>query len=78
MNRESKISELVKLVSKKDKNPAPDEALFETGFLDSFDLPELVSELERAFSVRVPDSDLRPRNFSTVQKIDAYLQGKGV
>ena len=78
MDRQNKITELVRRVSKKDRDPGPDEALFETGFLDSFDLPDLVSELESDFAVRVPDSDLRPRNFSTIQKIGSYLQGKGV
>lgn len=78
MDRQNKITELVKRVARSDRNPAPDEALFETGMLDSFGLPDLVSELELGFGVSIPDSDLRPSNFSTIEKIDGYLQGRGV
>lgn len=78
MDRQNKITELVKRVAKSDRDPAPDEALFDTGVLDSFGLPDLVSELEREFKVTIPDSDLRPSNFSSIQKIEAYLEGQGV
>jgi acyl carrier protein len=77
MDRQQEISEVVKRVAQNDKDFAPDEALFETGVLDSFGLPDLVSELEKTFKVKIPDSDLRPANFSSVQKIDSYLQTKG-
>ena len=78
MDRQNKIAELVKRVARSDRNPAPDEALFETGVLDSFALPDLVSELEAGFGVSIPDSDLRPGNFATIERIDGYLQGRGV
>lgn len=71
--RVDKIRALVEQVSGK---PAPsdnEESLFESGLLDSFALPDLVGALEEAFSISVPDSDLNPRKFDSVARIDAYL-----
>lgn len=54
--------------------PADDEeSLFESGLLDSFALPDLVSALEQEFSLQVPDRDLNPRKFDSVSRIEAYL-----
>lgn len=69
-----RILQLVKKVSKKSDSPAVDESLFESGYLDSFALPDLVSELEEQFSVKIPDSDLNPRKFDSVERIAAYLE----
>jgi acyl carrier protein len=77
MDRQQRITAVVKRVAGNDKDPAPDEALFETGYLDSFGLPDLVADLEKEFGVKIPDSDLRPANFSSVEKIETYLEGKG-
>lgn len=54
----------------------PEESLFESGLLDSFALPDLVSALEKEFDVRVPDSDLSPRKFDSVARIEIYLAGR--
>ncbi len=64
-------------VSKRDVAPAADESLFDSGYLDSFALPEMVCELEREFAIRVPDSDLNPRQFETVSRIESYLESRG-
>jgi acyl carrier protein len=57
--------------------PADDqESLFESGLLDSFALPDLVSALELEFSIKVPDRDLNPRKFDSIARIDAYLQDR--
>jgi len=53
--------------------PADDESLFESGLLDSFALPDLVSALESEFSIKVPDRDLTPRKFDSIERIEAYL-----
>ena len=53
--------------------PAPDESLFDSGLLDSFALPDMVAELEKAFFIEVPDSDLNPRKFDTIERIEEYL-----
>jgi acyl carrier protein len=72
-----KIIATILRVSKRDVAPATDESLFDSGYLDSFALPEMVSELEREFAIRVPDSDLNPRQFETVARIESYLASRG-
>lgn len=68
------ILQLVKKVSRKDSSPQPDESLFESGYLDSFALPDLVAELESEFGVKIPDSDLNPRKFDSIERIASYLE----
>lgn len=75
--RQDLILQLVKKVSKKSETPSPDESLFESGYLDSFALPDLIAELEEQFSVKIPDSDLSPRKFDSIERIEAYLDGQG-
>jgi acyl carrier protein len=56
--------------------PAPEdeqESLFESGLLDSFALPDLVSAIEKEFNLKVPDSDLNPRKFDSIARMDDYL-----
>jgi acyl carrier protein len=76
MERQAKILEIVRSISKQDVNPAPDQSLFESGIVDSFALPELVGALEREFSISIPDSDLMPRKFETLERIESYIQGR--
>ena len=71
-----KIISLVRGVTQQDRDPEPDEMLFESGYLDSFALPDLVAKLETEFGISIPDADLRPRNFASVQTIQAYLEKK--
>ena len=73
MNMQPKIVEILRQIAGKPIDPAPDESLFESGLLDSFSLADLVAELEREFSVKIPDSDLNPRKFDSVSRIEAYL-----
>ncbi len=73
MSRQDRITEIVKRVSKNEEAPAPDESLFDSGYLDSFALTDMVAEVEREFGISIPDSDLTPRRFDTVEKIDAYV-----
>jgi acyl carrier protein len=56
--------------------PAPDESLFESGLLDSFALADLVSALENEFGVKIPDSDLIPRKFDSLERIESYLDAR--
>jgi acyl carrier protein len=58
--------------------PAPDAdtLLFEAGILDSFALVELVALLEDACGVSVPDADLRPENFRSLARIEAFVLEK--
>jgi acyl carrier protein len=68
-----KIRQIVKQFAKEDREPAADESLFNSGLLDSFSLPDMVSALEEAFAIRIPDSDLNPRQFETLARIEAYI-----
>ena len=74
MENHTKILELIHTVAGKPVNPAPDESLFESGLLDSFTLTDLVAAIEREFSIRIPDSDLTPRKFDSVTRINAYIR----
>ena len=53
------------------------ESLFESGLLDSFALPDLVSEIEEEFSIKVPDRDLNPRKFDSIARMETYLEEHG-
>ena len=76
MDRQSKIIEIIRDVSAKPIRPASDESLFESGLLDSFTLTDLVAAIEREFSIRIPDSDLSPRKFDSIERIDKYIQSR--
>lgn len=73
MNNQQRIVEILKAVSQNPDVPATDESLFEGGYLDSFALPEVITALEQAFNLKIPDSDLTPRKFETITKIERYL-----
>ena len=53
--------------------PAPDGSLFLAGVLDSFSLVDFVTLLESEFGIRIPDADLRPENFDTLAKVEAFI-----
>jgi acyl carrier protein len=76
MQRQERIVEIIRQVAGKPIRPAPEESLFESGLLDSFTLTDLVTALEREFAIRIPDSELTPRKFDSVARIDAYIQSK--
>jgi len=73
MSRQDKIAEIVKRVSGKATPPDPEESLFDSGYLDSFALTDLVTELEREFGLTIPDADLSPRRFESIARIEHYL-----
>ena len=76
MNDHTKIQAILQQVAGKPIDPSPEESLFESGLLDSFSLTDLVGELERQFGIKIPDSDLTPRKFDTVSRIEAYVAAK--
>ena len=71
---DKRVIDILRRLSGKPIDPAPDESLFESGLLDSFTLTDLVSQLETEFSIRIPDSDLTPRKFDSVARICAYVE----
>ena len=74
MELETRILEIVKRYAKRDETPQPEESLFDSGLLDSFALPDMVTAIEKEFGVKIPDSDLNPRKFDSISRIEAYLQ----
>lgn len=75
MDKRAKLIEIIQGVSKKKITPQPDESLFDSGLLDSFALPDMVGAIEEAFGVSIPDSDLNPRKFDSIERIESYLEG---
>ena len=73
MSKQDKITAIVKRVSKKSVAPDPEEYLFDSGYLDSFALTDMVTELELEFGLSIPDTDLSPRRFESVARIEQYL-----
>jgi acyl carrier protein len=73
---QKKIVEVLRQVADKPIDPSPEESLFESGMLDSFALADFVAALEKEFKIRIPDSDMTPRKFDTVERIQAYVQSR--
>ena len=48
----------------------------EAGYLDSFDVVQLVAELESQFGVLISALEILPENFASVKAICALVQGK--
>ena len=76
MDNRERISAIVRRVSDQTEVPGPDESLFDSGFLDSFALPDMVSELELEFGIKIPDSDLNPRKFESIARIQSYIESR--
>ena len=73
MDHTQSIVEILHTVSPKRTVPSIDESLFDSGYLDSFALPDMVCALERRFQIRIPDSDLNPRSFESIARIGQYI-----
>jgi acyl carrier protein len=76
MDNRTKIVNIVRTFAPEPIDPAPCDSLFESGLLDSFSLADLVSALETEFSIRIPDADLQPRKFDSVERIEAYVESR--
>ena len=72
-----KIIRLVQTVSQKKEVPEDDENLFDSGFLNSFELADLVEAIEKEFGVTIPDGDVRPGKFMNLNKIEEYVGSLG-
>lgn len=54
--------------------PDANSSLFKSGLLDSFSLVDFVTVLEESCGIKVSDSDLRPENFDTIAKTEAFIE----
>ncbi len=68
-----KIIQLLQTVSQRKEVPEDDENLFDSGYLKSFELTDLVDGIEKEFGVKIPDADIRPGKFMTLAKIETYV-----
>jgi len=73
LSRQQRLRKLVQEVAGKSAPEDEQESLFESGLLDSFFLSDVVSTIEKEFAIKVPDSDLNPRKFDSIARMDAYL-----
>ena len=76
MDNRARIAAILNDVSKKTAVPDASESLFDSGYLDSFALPDMVGELEREFGITIPDSDLNPRKFESIARIETYIESR--
>jgi acyl carrier protein len=50
--------------------------LVTTGLLDSMALVRLAAFLERSYDVTIPDHEIGPEHFDSIERIRRYLAGK--
>ncbi|MFA6316287.1 MAG: amino acid adenylation domain-containing protein [Elusimicrobiota bacterium] len=53
-----------------------DESFWASGALDSLDLLQFVHGLEQAFSIRIPEKDVTPEVFASLESVSCYLAKK--
>ncbi|MCH5265266.1 MAG: acyl carrier protein [Lachnospiraceae bacterium] len=53
------------------------ENFIEDGYLDSFDLVTLVSELDATFDISIDGLDIVPENFETIETIANVVKNNG-
>jgi len=76
MDTRTKITGIVERLAASPVHPQPGDSLFDSGLLDSFSLADMVSALETEFGIRIPDSDLNPRKFDSIERIEAYIKSR--
>lgn len=54
-----------------------DVNFIEEGMLDSFDIVNLVSDLDSTFEISIDGVDILPENFSSVEAIENLLKKNG-
>jgi acyl carrier protein len=73
MDNQDKVIEIISRVTGNKVEIAPEDSLFDSGILDSFALTDVISEVEKVFKIKVPDSDLTPRKFNSISRIVSYI-----
>ena len=58
------------------KNVSNDEPLLKNGIIDSLGILEVVTFIEKEFSITVSDEDLLPENFGSVASLTTFVQSK--
>lgn len=52
--------------------------LIESGIIDSLGITRLVTYLEKTLLVKVPDEDIVPENFESIEALVRYLKAAGL
>jgi acyl carrier protein len=52
------------------------DSLLENGVIDSVAMIELVSFIEETYGIHIPDEDLMPEHFETLESIVSYIERK--
>ena len=76
MNLETRILDLLHSV-RPEADFTSSQDFVGDGLLDSFDLVTLVSEIDRAFALSIPGTDILPENFQNLAAIAALLRRLG-
>lgn len=58
------------------EQPGTGDDLFKMGVLDSFALVDFVTVLEQETGISVPDGDVNPANFQTIEQIERYAESR--
>jgi acyl carrier protein len=58
------------------EQPGASDDLFQMGALDSFALVDFVTVLEQETGVSVPDGDVNPANFQSIEQIERYVESR--
>ena len=56
------------------EQPRSGDDLFKMGALDSFALVDFVTVLEQECGIKIPDGDVNPANFETIEAIERYVE----
>jgi acyl carrier protein len=73
---QTRIVGIIEKLSRQPVQVSPDESLFDSGLLDSFALPDMITALENEFGIKIPDSDLTPRKFESIASIGRYVESR--
>lgn len=74
MDKQAKVIDIIRRVTGNEVDIDADESLFDSGILDSFALTDVITAVEKEFSIKVPDSDLTPRKFNSISRIVSYIE----
>ncbi len=58
------------------KNVGAEEPLLKNGLIDSLGILEVVTFLEKEFSLTITDEELLPENFESIGSLSAFVQEK--
>ena len=64
------------VVFEQEAKPTRDQALLETGVIDSTSILELVAFLEETFGITIEDEELLPANLDSIDKITGFVSKK--